>query len=44
MLTLIIYDFKIFYKLRKTNFADKLSKRLNYKKILMLNIKLLSSL
>ena len=39
-----VYDFKIFYKLKKTNFANESSKRLNYEKTLMLNIKLLSSL
>ena len=41
---MIVYDFKIFYKLRKTNSANESSRRLNYKKASTLNIKLLSSL
>ena len=44
MLILIVYDFKIFYKLKKTNFADELSRRSNYKKTSTLNIKFLLSL
>ena len=44
MLTLTVYNFKIFYKSEKTNFADKSLRRLNYEKTSMLNIKLLSSL
>ena len=43
-MTLIVYDFKIFYKSKKINFADESSKRLNYEETLTLNIKLLSSL
>ena len=39
-----VYDFKIFYKSEKINFADESSKRLNYEKASTLNIKLLSSL
>ena len=39
-----VYDFEIFYKSKKTNFADELLKRLNYEKTLTLNIKFLSSL
>ena len=39
-----VYDFEIFYKLKKTNFADESSRRLNYEKTLTLNIKFLSSL
>ena len=41
---MIVYDFEIFHKSRKINFADKLSRRLNYEKTLTLNIKLLLSL
>ena len=41
---MIVYDFKIFYKLKKINFANKLSKRSNYEKTLTLNIKFLLSL
>ena len=43
-LTLTVYDFEIFYKLKKTNFANESSRRLNYEKTSTLNIKLLSSL
>ena len=43
-MTLIVYNFKIFHKSRKTNSADESSRRLNYEKTLTLNIKLLSSL
>ena len=39
-----VYDFKIFHKSKKTNFANESSRRSNYKKISTLNIKLLSSL
>ena len=39
-----VYDFEIFYKSEKTNSADESLRRLNYKKTLTLNIKLLSSL
>ena len=39
-----VYDFEIFYKSKKTNFADESSKRLNYEKTSTLNIKLLPSL
>ena len=39
-----VYDFEIFYKSEKINFADESSKRLNYKKTSTLNIKFLSSL
>ena len=38
------YDFEIFHKLKKTNFVNESSKRLNYEKTSTLNIKLLSSL
>ena len=41
---MIIYDFEIFYKSKKTNSADESSKRLNYKKTSTLNIKFLSLL
>ena len=43
-MTLTVYDFEIFYKLKKTNFANESSRRSNYKKTSTLNIKLLSSL
>ena len=43
-LTLTVYNFKIFYKSKKTNSADELSRRSNYEKTSTLNIKLLSSL
>ena len=43
-MTLYVYDFEIFYKSEKTNFVNESSKRLNYEKTLMLNIKFLSSL
>ena len=39
-----VYDFKIFYKLKKINFVNESSKRLNYKKTSTLNIKFLLSL
>ena len=39
-----VYDFEIFYKLKKTNFANESLRRLNYKKTSTLNIKFLSSL
>ena len=39
-----VYDFKIFYKSKKTNFANESSKRSNYEKTSILNIKFLSSL
>ena len=39
-----VYDFEIFYKLKKTNFANELSNRLNYEKTSTLNIKFLLSL
>ena len=39
-----VYDFEIFYKLKKTNFVNGPSRRSDYKKTSMLNIKLLSSL
>ena len=38
---MIVYDFEIFHKLKKTNFVNELSRRLNYKKTLTLNIKFL---
>ena len=41
---MIAYDFEIFHKSEKINFADEPSRRLNYKKTSTLNIKLLSSL
>ena len=44
MQVLIIYNFKIFHRLNDKNLANKLSKRLDYVKILILNIKLLSTL
>ena len=43
-LTLTVYNFEIFYKSEKTNFADESSRRLNYEKTSTLNIKFLSSL
>ena len=39
-----VYDFEIFYKSEKINFADESLRRLNYKKTSTLNIKLLSLL
>ena len=39
-----VYDFKIFYKLEKTNSANESSKHSDYKKTSTLNIKLLPSL
>ena len=44
MLTLIVYDFEIFHKLKKINFVNELSRRLNYEKTSTLNIKFLSLL
>ena len=41
---MIVYDFEIFYKSKKTNFVNESSKRLNYEKTSILNIKLLSLL
>ena len=41
---MIAYDFEIFHKSKKTNFADESSKRSDYEKTSTLNIKLLSSL
>ena len=41
---MIVYDFEIFYKSEKTNFANESSRRLNYKEASTLNIKFLSSL
>ena len=41
---LIIYDFKIFYYLNVKNSTNELSKRFDYKRISLLNIKLLSTL
>ena len=41
---MIVYDFEIFHKLKKTNSADEPSRRSNYEKTSTLNIKLLSSL
>ena len=43
-MTLTVYNFEIFHKLKKINSANKASRRLIYEKTLMLNIKLLSSL
>ena len=43
-MTLTVYDFEIFYKSEKINFADELSRRLNYEKISTLSIKFLLSL
>ena len=43
-MTLAVYDFEIFYKSERTNFADESSRRSDYEKALTLNIKLLSSL
>ena len=40
-LTLIIYNFEIFYRLNKINSTNKSSKRFDYKKNLLLNIRLL---
>ena len=39
-----VYDFEIFHKSKKTNFANESSRRSDYKKTSMLNIKFLSSL
>ena len=39
-----VYNFKIFHKSRKTNFANESSKRSDYEETSTLNIKLLSSL
>ena len=41
---MIVYNFKIFYKLRKINFANESSRCSDYKKTLTLNIKFLLSL
>ena len=41
---LIIYDFKIFYRLNKINSTNESSKRFDYEKISSLNIRLLSTL
>ena len=41
---MIVYDFEIFYKLKKTNSANESSRRSDYEKTSTLNIKLLSSL
>ena len=43
-LTLTVYDFEIFHKSKRTNFADESSKRSDYEETSTLNIKLLSSL
>ena len=44
MLTLIVYDFEIFHKSKRTNFANESSRRSDYEETSTLNIKLLSSL
>jgi len=44
VLKLVIYNFKIFYRLSKKNSTNKLLRRLDYKRVLSLNIKLLSIL
>ena len=41
---MIVYDLEIFYKSEKTNFANELSRRSDYKKTSTLNIKFLSLL
>ena len=43
-LILIVYDFEIFHKSEKINFANESSRHLDYEKTLTLNIKLLPSL
>ena len=43
-MTLIVYDFEIFYKSERTNSADESSRRFDYEEISTLNIKFLSSL
>ena len=43
-LTLIIYNFEIFYQLNKINSTNESSKRFDYEKISLLNIRLLSTL
>ena len=44
MLKLAIYNFKIFYRIKKLNLIDILSRYFNYKKISLFNIKLLLTL
>ena len=44
MLKLIIYDFEIFYWVKKLNLIDILSRRLDYKRVSPFNIKLLLTL
>ena len=43
-LTLIIYNFEIFYRFNKINLTNESSKRFNYKKISLFNIRLLLTL
>ena len=43
-LTLIVYNFEIFYWFNKINSTNESSKRFDYEKISMLNIRLLSTL
>ena len=43
-MTLIVYDFKIFYRFNKINSTNESSKRFDYKKISSLNTRLLSTL
>ena len=43
-MTLIIYNFEIFYRFNKINLTNESSKRFNYKKISLFNIRLLLTL
>ena len=40
----IVYDFEIFYRSNDKNLTNELSRRFDYEKISLLNIKLLSTL
>jgi hypothetical protein len=44
MLKLVVYNFKIFYRLSKKNLTNKSLKRFNYKEISSLNTRLLLTL
>ena len=43
-MTLIVYNFEIFYRFDKINSTNESSKRFDYKKISLLNIRLLLTL
>ena len=43
-MTLIVYDFEIFHRFNKINSTNESSKRFDYEKISLLNIRLLSTL